>query len=101
MRNCFQSDLHELITSPVSKDVLLEIAWRYRREAMIYFKIYHDWPQANQGRFYREDPTFEIRRQFRKARGNRATGEIAWESRMEDPLVKINAEKEILNVISI
>ena len=82
-------------------NILLEIAWRYRREAMIYFKIYHDWLQANQGRFYREDPTFEIRRQFRKARGNRATGEIAWESRMEDPLVKINAEKEILNVISI
>ena len=81
--------------------ILVEIACRISPEAMIYSEIYHEWPQAIHGRFHREDPTFEIWRQFRRARGHRATGEIAWESRMEDPLVKISADKEILNVISI
>ena len=58
--------------------------WSYSRNTIQDFaggkdllEIYHDWPQANHGRFHREDPTFEIRRQFRRARGNRATGEIA------------------------
>ena len=57
--------------------IILEIACRISPEAMIYSEIYHEWPQAIHGRFHREDPTFEIRRQFRRARGHRATGEIA------------------------
>ena len=91
----------EVFLFQLTSTIFVEIEWGISPKATIYFKIYHDWPQANQGRFYREDPTFEIRRQFRRARGNRATGEIAWESRMEDPLVKISADKEILNFISI